>query len=174
MHGVNGPQQNRCKRPILFVDVDGVISLFGFDRHAAPPGRFQLVDGIPHCIGHESGRRLARVADLYELVWATGWEDKANDYLPRLLEMPGKLPCLTFEGRVAGGAAHWKVDAIAEYAADRPAAWIDDNLDERCERWAQERRPPTLLVRTEPAVGIDEEHVELLIAWAERLHAGPA
>ena len=47
-----------------------------------------MVDGITHCIGHGAGRRLQALAERFELVWATGWEEKANEYLPYLLELP--------------------------------------------------------------------------------------
>jgi Swiss Army Knife RNA repair-like protein len=160
-------------RPILFVDVDGVISLYGFER-ADPPGSFHMVDGIPHCIGAECGGRLARLARRFELVWATGWEEKANEYLPRLLRIDGDLPTLRFDGRAVFGSAHWKLEAIDEYAGERPAAWIDDNLDERCRAWAERRPAPTLLVETEPHEGIGEDHVELLLAWADALSARAA
>lgn len=157
-------------QPILFLDVDGVISLFGFPEGAPPPGRFHWVDGIVHCIGAECGSRLARLRDRFELVWASGWEEKANDYLPHLLGLQGmELPTLTFDGRAVFGSAHWKLEAIDAYAGDRPAAWIDDNLDEECEAWAQKRAAPTLLVRTDPAVGLSDEHVERLLAWANEL-----
>lgn len=157
-------------RPILFVDVDGVISLFGYPSHDAPPGRFHYVEGIIHCLSTTAGERLGRLAERFELVWATGWEERANEYLPRLLGLEAPdLPTLTFDGRAVFGTAHWKVEAIDEYAGDRPAAWIDDNLDERCERWARERSAPTLLVPTDPAVGLDEEHVERLLRFADEV-----
>jgi hypothetical protein len=158
--------------PVLFVDVDGVLSLFGFERGASLPGSFHSIDGILHCLGTHAGERLNRLAERYELVWATGWEEKANEYLPHLLGLPGELPVLTFDGRAVFGTAHWKLEAIGTYAGDRPAAWIDDSLDERCERWARRRRAPTLLVRTEPAIGITDEHVEELLHWAEKVGAG--
>jgi hypothetical protein len=161
-------------RPILFVDVDGVISLFGFERSGEPPGAFHLVDGIPHCIGSDCGGRFARLAERFELVWATGWEEKANEYLPRLLGIDGDLPTLRFDGRAVFGTAHWKLEAIDEYAGERPAAWIDDNLDERCRAWAERRSAPTLLVETEPHEGIGEYHVERLLAWADELSARAA
>jgi hypothetical protein len=158
-------------KPVLFVDVDGVISLFGFERWDEPPGSFHLVDGIAHCIGAESGARLARLTNAYELVWATGWEEKANEYLVHLLSLEAELPTLTFDGRARFGSAHWKLDAIDEYAGDRPAAWIDDNIDERCRAWADRRAAPTLLVQTQPHEGIEEHHVELLLRWAEQVRA---
>ena len=159
------PKEAR-NQPVLFVDVDGVISLFGFPP-GEPPGTFVQVDGIAHCIGTHAGARLQRLADAYELVWATGWEDRANDHLPYLLQLETReLPTLTFDGRARFGTAHWKVEAIDEYAGDRPAAWIDDNLDESCRTWARTRFAPSLLVETDAAVGITDEHVERLLAWA--------
>jgi hypothetical protein len=160
-------QKNARRPPILFVDVDGVISLFGFEP-GDPPGNFHQIDGIVHCIGREAGRRLTRLAERFELVWATGWEDKANDYLPRLLALEANnLPFLTFGEQAVFGTAHWKVDAINEYAGNRPAAWIDDNLDERCIAWAERRPAPTLLVETQAPVGITDEDVELLVRFAD-------
>lgn len=153
--------------PILAVDVDGVISLFGFD--STPPadrGRFHLVDGIPHFISSTAGSRLNRLAERYELVWATGWEERANDYLTTLLGLP-VLPVLHFGPDARFGTAHWKLGPIGEYARGRPLAWIDDSLDEECHAWAEERHEPTLLVPTDSAVGIEEAHVDALLAWVE-------
>lgn len=155
-----------CKnRPVLFVDVDGVISLFGFNPSDQVPGSFHSIDGIIHCIGHDAAGRLARLESRFELVWATGWEEKANEYLVHILEMAGELPVLTFDGRARFGTAHWKLEALDEYAGSRPLAWIDDSLDPSCYEWADERPTPTLLVPTEPDVGLLDLHVEALEGW---------
>jgi len=154
-------------KPVLFVDVDGVLSLFGFAPAEAIPGPFHWIDGIAHCIPPESGPHLVRLADHFELVWATGWEEKANEYLPQILGLPFReLPCLTFDGRAMFGSSHWKLDAIDTYAGGRPAAWIDDNVEDACRDWAEARTAPTLLIETDPAIGITADHVEELIDWA--------
>ena len=156
-------QSARPEKPLLFVDVDGVLSLFGF---AELPGPLHLVDGIAHCIPPGAGPRLERLAERYELVWATGWEEKANEYLPYLLSLPfGRLPYLTFDGRAVFGTAHWKLAAIEEYAAGRPLAWIDDSMDDECREWARSRSAPTLLIETESAVGLTDAHVDQLLGW---------
>jgi HAD domain in Swiss Army Knife RNA repair proteins len=167
---------NETKRPILFVDVDGVISLFGFAPDVGQlPGPLHWIDGIAHCIPAEVGGRLVRLASAFDLVWATGWEERANEHLPYLLELPfTELPALTFDGRAVFGSAHWKVDAISDYAGDRPAAWIDDNLNETCHMWAKLRAAPTLLVETDPSVGLTDEHVQELLEWAASLEREPA
>ena len=156
-------------KPVLAVDVDGVISLFGFEGQ--PPreaGRFHLIDGMPHVISAKAGACMRRLVDedRYELIWATGWEDKANDYLPNLLGIP-ELPVLHFGRDARFGTAHWKLGPIGEYAAGRPLAWIDDSLNDECRQWARDRTAPTLLVETESMHGIEEGHVEALIAWAD-------
>src|SRR5436309_2060028 len=158
-------------RPLLFVDVDGVISVFGFEAGTPPPGSFHSIDGILHCISDSAGEHLARLAERFDLVWATGWEEKANEYLPHLLSLDGDLPVLSFDGRAVFGSAHWKVDAIDAYAADRPAAWIDDFIDETCREWAERRSAPTLLIETDSATGITEADVEKLLAWAVQIAA---
>ena len=157
------------ERPILAVDVDGVISLFGFDE---PPdrsvARFQLIDGIVHCISLAAGKRLERLSELYDLVWATGWEDRANDSLAPLLGLP-ELPYLTFDGAASFGSAHWKIGPLQKYAGTRALAWVDDSFDDSCLRWANERDAPTLLVPTESPYGLEEAQVEALSSWALEL-----
>jgi hypothetical protein len=160
------------KLPLLFVDVDGVISVFGFPNDGPPPGRMYSVDGLPHCISHGSGERLLRLAETFELVWATGWEERANEHLPHLLGLARELPTLIFDEQPMWGSAHWKLSAIDRYAGERPAAWIDDNFNDACLDWASRRSAPTLLVPTEPAIGIGDEHVEQLETWARTLAAG--
>jgi hypothetical protein len=153
-------------RPILAVDVDGVISIFGFDE--TPPkgeAKFELIDGMVHCISLPAGERLLRLAEHYDLVWATGWEDRANDYLPNILGLP-ELPHLTFNGTARFGSAHWKLGPLDEYCEGRAVAWIDDNFDESCYEWARARVEPTLLVPTEPHLGLEEAQTEALAAWA--------
>jgi hypothetical protein len=156
-------------KPILAVDVDGVISLFGFEE--PPPrsaARFELIDGMVHCISIGAGDGLKRLADHYELVWATGWEDRANYALPQLLGIP-ELPYLSFDGAARFGSAHWKLAPLQDYSGDRALAWIDDSFDETCYEWAEAREAPTLLVPTTSDRGLEEAQVEALLAWALEL-----
>ncbi len=154
--------------PILAVDVDGVISLFGFDVPPPPSTvAWHLIDGTPHCISLAAGERLGRLAACFELVWATGWQERANDRLPQVIGV-GPLPVIEFDvhslgqrtetadGEAAthrnpggrdgrGGAAtgsvagHWKLEALDRFADGRAIAWIDDSLDDSCFAWAEQR-----------------------------------
>jgi hypothetical protein len=157
-------------RPILAVDVDGVISLFGAEEKPdRAHTRFELVDGVPHLISLPAGDRLRRLSERFELIWASGWEDKANFYLPAMLGLP-ELPHVTFGGAVSAEAAHWKLEPLEAFAAGRALAWIDDNFNEGCYAWAERRLEPTLLVPTESHLGLEEAHVEALQQWALALH----
>ena len=160
-------------RPLLLIDVDGVISLFGFDPARRPAGRFETVDGIVHFISATAGEHLRRLCEAFEPAWCTGWEEKANEYLPHSLGLPGPFPCLSFDDSTPVFGGHWKLAGIDSYAGpDRPVAWIDDAHDDRCGAWAAARPGPTLLVSTEPAVGLTGEHVEELLWWAGRCKDG--
>jgi hypothetical protein len=160
------------ERPLLLVDVDGVISLFGFGQTSMPEGRFCFVDGIPHLISAYAGQFLVRLATSFECVWCTGWEERAEEHLPALLGLTGGWPHLAFTDPPVLDA-HWKLGAIARHTGpDRPVAWVDDAHDERCHAWAAARRGPTLLVTTSPEEGLTEAQVERLEAWA-RAHGDP-
>lgn len=165
-------------RPLLMVDVDGVISLFGFPADQRPAGLFHAVEGIPHFLSTVAAEQLAILSAHFDPVWASGWEERANEHLPLLLGLPGPLPFLRFDrgGRSAGLDAragslhgHWKLAAIDEHAGERPLAWIDDALDRHCELWAAQRAAPTLLVRTQPATGLTPAETRILVTWASSL-----
>jgi hypothetical protein len=155
-------------KPLLLIDVDGVISLFGFDPTRPPGGRFQLVDGIAHFLSATAGGHLRQLSDQFELAWCTGWEEKANEYLPFALGLPGPLPHVIFDPCERPAGAHWKLVGIEAHVDPRRAvAWVDDAHDERCLAWAAGRDGPTLLVTTDPAIGITDAHVDQLLAWAK-------
>jgi hypothetical protein len=158
-------------KPLLMVDIDGVISLFGFPAHAAPLGSFHSIDGIPHFLSAGAGKHLLTLSLSFELVWASGWEEKANEYLPHLLGLP-QLPFLRFERSPGKANAHWKLDAIETHAGERPLAWLDDAFNDACHAWSDARAAPTLLVTTMPADGLTDREVTVLSNWVQELATG--
>lgn len=173
-HGFDQPDDaqqrgEQAQRPLLMLDIDGVISLFGFEAHHPPAGCFHSIEGIPHYLSALAGPLLAKLSDSFELIWASGWGERANDHLPHLLSMPSPLPFLTFErssGPRSSMLAHWKLDAVDAHAGNRALAWVDDAFNEACASWAAKREAPTLLVATEPQTGLTMEHAERLLDWA--------
>lgn len=155
--------------PLLLVDIDGVISLWGGPDTTSVEGAWTLVDGIPHFLAAAPARRLRALAGAFELVWCSGWEEKANEHLPGLVGL-GPLEHLHFEP--VPGAAHWKLAAIDAHAGrERPLAWVDDALDDACHAWAAARPGPTLLVTTRPGTGLTEPQAQELAAWADGLRS---
>jgi HAD domain in Swiss Army Knife RNA repair proteins len=168
------------QKPLLMVDIDGVLSLFGFPAHDPPEGSWHSIDGIPHFLSATAARNLLALVSLFELVWCSGWEEKADEYLPHLLGLPRGLAHLSFDrgagttiangssGAAAGSLhGHWKLAAIDAYAGARPLAWVDDCLDDACHVWAGARQAPTLLVQTTPARGLTEREAAQLRAWLD-------
>lgn len=154
------------------VDIDGVISLFGGPTAARGrqiDGSLHSIEGILHFLSATAAGHLLELSRLYEIVWASGWEERADEHLPQLLGLPAGLPFLRFARSVGTGHAHWKLEAIDSYAGERALAWIDDALDAACERWARERPAPTLLIQTDPVLGLTAREAAQLARWAREL-----
>jgi hypothetical protein len=152
------------EKPLLLLDIDGVLSRFGFASDSRPEGVWLNVDGIVHLISATAAEHLQRLRAAYEVVWCSGWEEKANEHLVTALGLGAPLPFLTFPRTEDG--RHWKLAAIEAHALDRPLAWVDDAHDDGCRTWAAARRAPTLLVATQPPVGLTELDVAELERWA--------
>ena len=134
------------RRPLLLIDIDGVISLFGFD-HAQPPQgnvrRRRRDRALPVAT---AGAQLIALSDDFELVWCSGWEEKADEHLPFALGLPAGLAHVELEGAGQRRGRHWKLAAIDRFAGHRALAWLDDGHDLSCDVWAAARGAPTLLV----------------------------
>ena len=98
------------ERPLLLVDVDGVLSLFGQDVDRSECVG-TLVEGVPHFLSRRAAAALAGVAPRFECVWCTGWEDRAGSHLPQLLELPVD-PALGMTEEHSAVLARW-VQALA-------------------------------------------------------------
>jgi hypothetical protein len=153
------------RRPLLFVDVDGVLNPYaspncpaGYVEHDLFPGE----EAVRVCAAH--GEWLARLSHLFDLVWATSWNDEDKRLLASVLALPEfhggvSLPSGQFDPRE-------KVPAVKALAGTRPLAWVDDMLTSEAFEWAARREPATLLVPVDPAVGLTEAMVETLVEWA--------
>jgi hypothetical protein len=79
--------------PVLLVDVDGVISLFGFHMDKRPAGAFLSVDGIPHYLSSTAGEHLRALSEHFELIWCTGWRSGPTSTWS--ITYPYPLCCIT-------------------------------------------------------------------------------
>lgn len=166
---VSAETQQSRQLPLLLIDIDGVVSLWGWAQERPPVGVWTLVNGIGHFLAKGPAEQLASLADRFELWWCSGWEEKADEHLPRLVGL-GPLPHLSFDAATDAPRAHWKLAAIDAHAGpDRAVAWVDDAFNPGCHAWAAERPGPTLLVTTLPAEGFTAAQAATLRAWAAAL-----
>ncbi len=159
----NGANQ----RPLLFLDVDGVIVLDP-RSDALPPGRIHPSPLGLSYVPDRTRRLVCELATRFDIVWTTGWEHRAAA-LSSLLGLSEDLPALTFGKTAHAGSAKWKIKPVDEYAGDRPVAWLDDKLAASHERWAARRPEPTLLVHVDARTGLTPADVDRLLRWADRV-----
>jgi hypothetical protein len=185
----DGPRRGgngASRRPILGVDVDGVLNLLE-DRHDPRAVRAELWTTptgwlIPIPVG--TGERLARLSDAFEMVWATAWGTNAYPALKDILALERPWPVIDLWSEYVPDVAEtWKLPAVERWLEEQdasdgwypwpgaPFAWLDDDLEDDAMAWADERAlwTPTLLIRVDPATGLTDEHVERLVAWAAGL-----
>lgn len=161
-------------QPMLLLDVDGVLCPFEGDapfvRRVGPHGyrQVQLPEGLHEetlWVSDANAERLRRLDDVFEMVWATGWGHYANRLIGPLHQME-ELPVVELE---FSDGVTWKLPSVSAYVGrHQPVAWIDDDLGEDAEHWAQQRPGPTLLMRCRPHVGLTDEMVEACLDFARR------
>jgi hypothetical protein len=180
-------------RPALLVDVDGPLNPYAAKPHQRPDGYMTHRLLTPRWEAAER-RRLAEwgrpgkrakplrvwlnpshgtaLIDLpFDLVWATTWEQEANDFLAPVLGLPS-LPVIAWLDPRPDPAAgvFWKTPQIVSWAQGRAFAWIDDEITDADRAWVRDYHDaPALLHRVDPRVGLTAADFALLAQWAEGL-----
>lgn len=153
-------------RPVLFLDVDGVLNPFGSDCPAGFMEHDVFPGEEPVRVNPEHGTWISELRAAFDVIWATFWNEDANRLLVPLLRID-PLPVLAMPSAPAVSAT--KVPLIASYAGRRPAAWIDDAHPPEARAWSQGRQAPTSLVTTEPTIGLTRPQVRQALDWARGL-----
>jgi hypothetical protein len=157
-------------RPLLLLDVDGVLSPYGTPLPPAGYTEHHLFPGEePVRVNPAHGAWITETSAVLDIAWATGWNDEANELLAPLLHI-ARLPVIAMPP--APFHPSEKVPLIAAYAGQRPAAWIDDLHTPEARNWAATRTSPTLLITADPAIGLVRESIDRLLAWAGALDDG--
>jgi hypothetical protein len=155
-------------RPLLFLDVDGVIGRFGVQAEGRGR-RIERTGYLPLDVDERIAGWLRSLDEAFEVVWATSWFEDANGILPALgLEL--SWPVLAWTER--------KLPEILELAGERPFAWVDDDVQRELDQLRDRGEAPNLgerrlLIRPDPARGLTESHVEELLAFAAGTHGRP-
>lgn len=155
-------------RPWCLLDVDGVIAVQG-DGPGEPIFDF-FIEEMPLRVAQGTPGRVCRLAERFQLTWASSWEGAGcNDHLSPMLGLP-ELPFLLWR-RDAGEGIFWKLPDVHAWMANRPLAWVDDELDTAAQEWGDQRDAPTLLIKPDPRLGLQDEHVERLLGFATAVEA---
>jgi hypothetical protein len=186
---VTAQPPGRRPRPLLYLDVDGPLNPYaakperrpaGYSTHRMKPeGWLAQHPGLPPAyvkplrvwLNVDHGRELLKLADLYDLVWATTWAAEANTFIAPVLGLP-ELPVVdwpTMLGTGPGGT-FWKTRYLVAHATDRPFAWVDDELDDTDRAFVTKYHDrPALLHRIDPRLGLRDTDFAALDAFARAL-----
>ncbi len=150
-------------RPLLFVDVDGVLNPFA--ARTTPEGfeelRYQI---FLVRLAQQHGDWLRELSASFDLWWATTWEHDANAVIAGFYGME-PLPVVEFGVRT-GPPSLWKLDRLVATAAGRRFAWIDDDIAPVTRQKVGELGLSPLLLRIDPAVGLRRQDVDELLRFA--------
>lgn len=175
MPGASEPEDRPDRsKPLLLLDVDGVLNPFAAGPVVPPGFTEHTLQGYRVLLTRRHGQWLDPLADRFEFVWATTWEEDANALIAPLVGLPTDLPVVSFADADVERPGTWKLPAVAAFVGDRPAAWIDDDLGRDADEWAAARSVPTLLLRADPSVGLVRRHIDSLDRFARRLSRGSA
>jgi hypothetical protein len=165
-------------RPVVLLDVDGVLNLGLFDSSAIRSSRQyhdRWVNVRLHGQSHEprivlnprwGGMLRSLMDEGAELAWATaGWQHgvyDANYSIGRMLGLPmlEQVPC------------EWlhKASTVIPWTNGRPWAWLEDG-DYELEAAVRRTHPgvPCLPVLVSPETGLTGEHVQAVAEWLRAL-----
>ncbi|GGT39103.1 HAD domain-containing protein [Streptomyces chromofuscus] len=152
---------------LLFLDIDGTLLPFGsanpYPVYETPSGR-GAAHPLLNRVDPALGPRLLALG--CELVWATSWQDEANEVMAPWLGLP-PLPVVDWpEGVEPFGPLHWKTRPLVAWAAGRPFVWVDDEITAADRDWVAAHHPGRALPhRVDHRVGLTDADFAVLAGW---------
>lgn len=170
-----------ANKPIIFLDIDGVLNPFSEPRFLKPLGFSQH-----NVLSLETGRKYKMwLNPLHgewlkslnaDLVWATTWDHDAYRIGSRigLSELPIALTEMFIleegDSRFSGscGTFRLKSRAISDYAGERPFIWIDDDHENHDRGYLNNNHfGRNRLLKIDCSHGLQPYHISLCRAWLE-------
>lgn len=158
-------------RPLLILDVDGVLNPHGPRADPEPPWITFEADwsGYVVALNPEHGKQLLALAERTgcELVWGTSWEEHANAEVGPRLGLPWlEVIQVNTQPPVLGSMVLWKTGHIATYAEGRPFVWLDDHPGETDTKFlASHGCPDHLIIQIDAEEGLQDHHLQRAEEW---------
>ncbi|WP_354642769.1 hypothetical protein [Kitasatospora camelliae] len=176
-------------RPLLLLDVDGPLSPYTAEPDGRPEG-YRPYEVMPaFWRARHRGRPDGEVPPLrlwldpshgpalralpFDLVWCTAWRGEADAWIGPLLGLP-PLPSVDWPRMHQGDpdGLHWKTRHLTAWAAGRPFAWVDDEVEPQDTAWIAAHHPaPAMTLWVDHRFGLRAADFAALTAWAGSLTA---
>ncbi len=184
MEMINSPQGG--DKPVLLLDVDGVLLVTDEEiPKRCPEGYETGPDGSPYeFYNPQHGEWIRELLPDVDFFWLTSHDERSHEDIGRPLGLPetGWVAHRNFERQ------QWREEneqgfdedassnnlnqarrvAIESYFNQRTIIWIDDSLTPKDFMWGMKRQydgVPSLLMKPDPAEGLQHAHIDRAKAW---------
>lgn len=182
------PRDDDSRRPLLLIDVDGVLNVQPGPRRPAGDWQTHRVQGplVAEFLLHVNpvhGEWLIGLSELFDLTWCTTWWRVANQRIAPLVGLPTYLAAVPLPDAFSNVPPNYaaKTPWVRRHAHGRAVAWVDDDCDERdTEALIRVLGPDdrshlagtvacvaALALNVDPDIGLTADHVARLRAWGE-------
>lgn len=148
----------RIDRPLLFLDVDGVLNCPGREQERH---EYVILDGS-HCyVPRGTKKRVQQICAVYEPIWCTAWLGRAHTAWRDYLGLVGvSWPYVNYR--------EYKLIDLIKMAGERRWAYVDDDAygyELRGLGWTEDMLAG-LVIAPDPYVGLTDDHVAQLLDYA--------
>jgi regulatory protein YycH of two-component signal transduction system YycFG len=154
-------------KPFLLLDIDGVLNPDIPDSSEFKDFRVLETPWSNFSLSLKEGQILQDLSNYVDLVWATSWEDYANEYISPYLGI-NNLPVISFTPH---GSESLKVKDIIRFINfhQRPFIWIDDEIEDEFHSTITNMvEVEFLLVKTNPTTGITVKNIYDVYQFAKK------